>query len=155
MFNDLINRCNSVIDGVTRPFKDAGSAIKTGFDTVGRKFENLTSYLPEGARNIAKDTYWSSPYALTLCAFIAPGLGILAAGTAVVAVKMFEKNLGPQTAKEYYTAIRTFCAVGAAVDVARASMTLNPVLLFSVPFYILFGMMAHQHAQDVAARAGI
>lgn len=149
MFNDFVKKCNETATVIAGTLRDIEKSTKEGFDFVGRKFQELTSTLPPDVRKFADESYNGLPYAIPLCSFIPPGLGILAAGVAVVGVKMFEDRLGDQTALQMYHGIRTFCAIGSAVDVARAAFTGNPVLLLSVPFYILFGAMAHQNAKDL------
>jgi len=155
MFCNLIERCNSAIKYVNDSVCGVGETIKSGFDSVGRKVNDLTSFLPQELRDGIRDTYTSLPYAIPLCGFIPPGLGILAAGVAVVAVNYFEDRIGRERAIEYNHAIRTFCAIGATVDIARAAMSGNPILLLSVPFYVLFGMMAHKNAERLKAQTPV
>lgn len=156
MFDKVINNCKEIANTAIARAKEAVGHIHDKCTWLGRKIEVLaTEHVYKPGRRIYNENRDSLPYTAALSPFAVIGIGPLAAGVALLAVRVLQNDLNQKTALDAYQGIRNFCVLGAGLDTVRSAVMLNPFFLISLPFYLLVGALAQERYERTLERAVI
>lgn len=156
MFDQVLNNCKEIANKAIAHVKDACEQIHDKCTWLGRKVEVFaTQNILTPGRRLFNENRDSLPYTAALSPFAVIGIGPLAAGVALLAVRILHNDLNQKTALDAYQGIRNFCVFGAGLDAVRSAAFLNPFFLLNLPFYLLVGALAHEKYERTLERAAI
>lgn len=154
MFTKAINTCKNAANSVATGVKDACNKIYSSCSYFGRTVSRITNeHIFKPSRQFVKENGDSIPYTIGLTPFGLIGIGPLAAGVSLLAIRVLQNQSNIKTCANAYQGIRNFCVLGGAIDTVRSVATLNPFFLINLPFYLLIGALAHEKYERATAQA--